>query len=91
MILTGSVGDGAAPGIFVKGCAYRRSCRKTQYLADRLWDRWLTEYLSPLQARHKWYGTSPNFMVGDFVLVVDEPTKRGLQMSKGCDRGCDAR
>ena len=78
MILTGSLGDGTAPGFFMKGDAYRRSWRKTQYLADRFWDRWLAEYLPLLQTRHKWYGTSPNFKVGDLVLVVDESTKRGL-------------
>ena len=78
MILTGSLGDGTAPGFFMKGDAYRRSWRKTQYLADRFWDRWLAEYLPLLQTRRKWYGTSPNFKVGDLVLVVDESTKRGL-------------
>ena len=39
MILTGSISPGVAPGIFMKGDAYRRSWRKTQYLADQFWSR----------------------------------------------------
>ena len=31
MILTGSLGNGTAPGVFMKDDAYRRSWRKTQY------------------------------------------------------------
>ena len=77
MIMTGSLGDAVAPGVFMKGDVCRHSWRKTQYLADLLWDRWLKEYLPLLQPRQKWFGTHRNLQPGDFVLVIDESAKRG--------------
>ena len=77
MILTGSISPGVAPGVFMKGDAYRRSWKKTQYLADQFWSRWLKEYLPLRQPRQKWFGTSRNLKPGDMVLIIDESASRG--------------
>ena len=76
MLLTGCLADGAPPGVFLKADGYRRSWRKTQYLADLFWERWLKEYLHLLQPRSKWHGSSPSLKPGEVVLVKDENTKR---------------
>ena len=76
MILTGSLGDAVVPGVFMKGDVYRRSWRKTKYLADLVWDRWLKEYLPLLQPRQKWFGAHRNLQPGD-LLVMEESAKRG--------------
>jgi len=57
MILSSSIDDCASPDVFLKAEGYRRSWRKTQYLADVFWDRSLKEYLRRLQPRAKWYGS----------------------------------
>jgi len=77
MILTGFLGDAVVPGVFMKGDAYRRSRRKTQFLADLFWDRWPKEYPPLLQPRQKWFGAHRNLQPGDLVLVMDESAKRG--------------
>ena len=78
MILTGSLGSSSPLNVPLKADAYRHSWRKTQYLADLFWQRWLREYLPLLQKRPKWFGTSPNLQPGDLVLVKDENAKRSL-------------
>ena len=76
-IFSGSV-EGEAPfDVFIKDDGYRRSWRKTQYLANLFWERWTNQYLPLLQPRHKWLGTVPSLKPGDLVLIVDESTKRG--------------
>ena len=76
MILSGSIEDDAVPGVFVQKDIYRRAWRKTQYLADAFWSRWLAEYLPLLQQRQKWHGSTNNFKPGDLVLVKDKQLKR---------------
>ena len=53
MILSGSVESDAPFDVFIKADGYRRSWRKTQYLADLFWERWINQYLPLLQPRHK--------------------------------------
>ena len=77
MILSGSVESDAPFDVFIKADGYRRSWRKTQYLADLFWERWINQYLPLLQPRHKWFETVPSLKPGDLVLIVDESTKRG--------------
>ena len=76
-ILTGCLCEDVPTGSFLKGDAYRRSWKKSQYLADRFWEQWYAQYLPMLQPRRKWFGTSRNLKPGDYVLVVDEQVKRG--------------
>ena len=76
MILSGSSEDDVVPGVFVQKDVYRRAWRKTQYLANVFWTRWLTEYLPLLERRQKYQGSTVNFKPGDLVLVKDEQLKR---------------
>ena len=76
-ILPGSVESEAPFDVFIKADGYRRSWRKTQYLADLFWELWTNQYLPLLQTRHKWFGTVPSLKPGDLVLIVNESTKRG--------------
>ena len=69
MILLGSLEDDAVPGVFVQKDICRRAWRKTQYLADVFWSRWLAEYLPLLQRRQKWHGSTNNFKPGDLISV----------------------
>ena len=56
------------------GDRLRKGYKFTQRIADLWWDRWLREYLDILQKRCKWTETHRNLKVGDFVLILDEPT-----------------
>ena len=42
-----------------------------QALVQGFWKRWSKEYLSQLQANHKWKSARPNLTVGDVVLMKD--------------------
>ena len=77
MIVTGVTCENAPPDVFMKSDVYRCSWRKTQFLADEFWRRWMMEYLPFLQPRQKWFATSPNLKPGDLVLVMNDQTKRG--------------
>ena len=72
MVISGSVGDSLPPDVFMKSDGHRRSWRKTQYLADIFWEKWLCHYLPLLQPPQKWLATSPNIQVGDIVLLIDK-------------------
>ena len=76
MILSRSLENDAVPGVFVQKDIYRRAWRKTQYLAEVFWSRWLAEYLPLLQRRQKWHRSTNNFKRGYLVLVINEQLKR---------------
>ena len=77
MIISGSIGDSIPLDVFMKNDGCRRSWRKTQYLSDKFWESWISQYLPMLQPRRKWFNVSTNIKPGDLVLVIDESTKRG--------------
>ena len=76
-ILSGSLADDVKFDSFMKADAYRHSWNKTEYLADKFWKQWLNQYLPLLQPKQKWFGSSPNMVPGDLVLMMDEATPRG--------------
>ena len=39
---------------------------------EEFWNRWRKEFLQNLQTRQKWQKQTPNFTVGDIVLLKDE-------------------
>ena len=49
------------------------------------WKAWSSSYLQSLQARQKWTNSTPNFRVGDLVLLCDDMIETGhlesLQLS----------
>lgn len=64
-----------------------------QKMKQHIWQRWRREYLSNLQQRSKWNQTSPNFQVGDMVLVLDNqypssrwPLGRVIDTHPGSDK-----
>ena len=76
-ILKGSLADDSSSRKFSKTDAYRNSWKKTQYLANKFWHQWTTEYLNLLQPKQKWFGAARNFQVGDLVLVLGDKMPRG--------------
>ena len=66
------------PGVFVQQESYsRKQWRRSQFLANCVWQRWLREYLPTLQQRQKWVLNRRNLSVNDLVLVVDKNSPRG--------------
>ena len=53
---------------------YNRLSRwqRSQQLTQHFWRRWSREYLHSLQVRNKWRSATPNFKVGDMVLILGE-------------------
>ena len=43
-----------------------------RYLSHHIWKMWKTTYLQTLQSREKWKNSTPNFQVGDVVILKDE-------------------
>ena len=67
-----------APGDFQHDMTSRKRWRRTQALADHLWNRWRKEYLHSLIHRRKWQTDIRNLQVGDVVLLSETGTPRGL-------------
>lgn len=66
------------PGIFSKKDKYGQSrWRQIQHLANIFWKRWLAEYLSTLQKRHKLSSIRRHLKEDDLVLIVEENSPRG--------------
>ena len=64
----------------------------TQKLLQGFWNRWQSEYLSRLNQRPKWLKGSPDFEVGDIVLLKNEnlpaskwPLARVIEKHPGMD------
>ena len=76
MLLTGSIGPGLPPDVFVKSDGLRSSWRACQLQADEFWRRWQVEYLSLLQGRSKWLVPGKNVNKGDLVLLLDQDQPR---------------
>ncbi|XP_072516499.1 uncharacterized protein [Salminus brasiliensis] len=66
MLLTQKTGSSPVPCSDVsEGELLRHQWRRVQSLADTFWNRWRKEYLSTLQARHKWQHKRPNLKEGE--------------------------
>ena len=65
------------PGAFQRGDIYcRRRWRRVQYLADRFWRRWRSDFLPSLQERKKWTTELDNIRPDDIVLIVADDSPR---------------
>ncbi|XP_058827482.1 uncharacterized protein LOC131687420 [Topomyia yanbarensis] len=49
----------------------RSSYKRSQYLSDALWKRWLKEYFPTLNRRSKWFDDVPAIRVGDLVYLAE--------------------
>ena len=55
----------------------RRRWQVIQNIANRFFERFISEYIPQLQVRSKWTRTKENIQVNDVVLVADEDVPRG--------------
>ncbi|XP_062714353.1 uncharacterized protein LOC134291085 [Aedes albopictus] len=53
------------------GAMLRSSYLRSQYIADKVWSRWLKEYLPTINKRSKWIDDVRAVQVGDLVYVVE--------------------
>lgn len=60
--------DGSAD--FAK--ALRDVYKRSQYLADQMWQRWWKEYLPTINSRSKWVEDRKQLRVGDLVFIVND-------------------
>ena len=50
--------------------------KRSEYLANKMWERWLKEYLPSLNHRTKWFEDRKSLKVGDLVFVVDGKNRK---------------
>ena len=55
---------------------------RVQLIAEEFWNRWRKEFLQSLQPRQKWKKKTPNFTVGDIVLLKDECQRNQWPMAR---------
>ncbi|XP_055923385.1 uncharacterized protein LOC129953880 [Eupeodes corollae] len=60
----------------------QKQWRIAQNLKDRLWKRWVVEYLPQLLRRSKWHDKPPPLKVNDLVIICDHNQPRS-QWQKG--------
>ena len=71
------------PGEFIPPDLYsKKRWRRVQLIAEEFWNRWRKEFLQSLQPRQKWKKKTPNFTVGDIVLLKDECQRNQLSMAR---------
>ena len=71
------------PGEFSHPDVYsRKRWRRGQHIAEEFWNRWRKEFLQNLQTRQKWQKQTPNFTVGDIVLLKDEFQRNQWPMAR---------
>ena len=71
MLLTGPLAPTLPVDVFHTSDQLKNDWRYTQIAGQQFWERFIKEYLVNLQPRHKWYRSSPDFKVGDIVLVKE--------------------
>lgn len=75
--LLGSSNGTKPPGRYSEADLISRSTwRKSQYLANEFWKRWVMEYLPTITRRTKWFKNIKNIAVGDVVVIADENLPR---------------
>ncbi|XP_075156642.1 uncharacterized protein LOC142229926 [Haematobia irritans] len=60
------------------GVVLRQSWLSSQQVAEQFWRRWVSEYLSTLTCRTKWFEKAKPLEVGDLVVVVDPSNPRNV-------------
>ncbi|XP_065072994.1 uncharacterized protein LOC135697298 [Ochlerotatus camptorhynchus] len=56
--------------------ALRDTYKRSQYLANRMWERWCKEYLPTINRRTKWFEEQKPLQVNDLVFIVDGKTRK---------------
>ncbi|XP_058456571.1 uncharacterized protein LOC131433969 [Malaya genurostris] len=57
--------------------ALRKLYKRSQFLAERMWERWRKEYLPTINQRSKWFDEQKPLEIGDLVFVVDGKNRKG--------------
>ncbi|XP_058448081.1 uncharacterized protein LOC131432741 [Malaya genurostris] len=71
--------------------ALRDRYKRSQLLADRLWTRWVREYMPSINQRTKWHTESPPLANGDLVYIADDIVRKNwirgivVEVYKGAD------
>jgi hypothetical protein len=50
--------------------------KRSQYLADLMWERWSKEYLPTINKRTKWFDDPKPLQAGDLVFVTDGKNRK---------------
>ncbi|XP_053686221.1 uncharacterized protein LOC128735757 [Sabethes cyaneus] len=58
------------------GDALRNGYQRSQYLADKMWERWSREYLPTINQRTKWFDEQKPLEKGDLVFVIDGKNRK---------------
>ena len=56
--------------------ALRDIYKRSQYLCDRMWERWIIEYLPTINRRSKWFDDQRPLQIGDLVFLVEGKTRK---------------
>ncbi|XP_038117193.1 uncharacterized protein LOC119769289 [Culex quinquefasciatus] len=56
--------------------ALRDAYKRSQQLADVMWQRWVKEYVPSVNQRTKWFGESRPLKAGDLVYIVDGKNRK---------------
>ncbi|XP_017481456.1 PREDICTED: uncharacterized protein LOC108370607 [Rhagoletis zephyria] len=75
--LLGGLNPTQTPGDADEKVCLRKQWRIAQNLKDRLWKRWINEYLPQLLTRSKWHKEATPLQPGQLVLVCDPHLPRG--------------
>lgn len=76
-----------------EAAALRDSYKRSQVLADRLWKRWLAEYLPHINRRTKWHSEQAPLEVGEVVFIADDNNRKSWVRAivEEVKRGIDGR
>lgn len=56
--------------------ALRDTYKRSQYLADQMWQRWCKEYLPTINMRSKWVEDRRQVRIGDLVFIVNDGQRK---------------
>ena len=84
--LLGNQVTGNPSNVGVDEFDYRKRCPRAQFYANAIWERWLKEYVPPLNRRSK-RQTPAKFLlkVGDLVWIVEENNPWGYYPTAGIE------
>ncbi|XP_055584730.1 uncharacterized protein LOC129737593 [Uranotaenia lowii] len=60
-----------------QAAALRSLYKRSQFIADELWKRWLKEYIPSLNVRTKWLEEAKPLRKGDLVFITDDLKRNG--------------
>ena len=71
------------PGEFSPPDLYsKKRWQHVHHIAEEFWNRWRKEFLQSLQPRQIWKKQTPNFTIGDIVLLKDECQQNQWPMAR---------